>query len=368
MPVDEIRERGVRSVHNARRAAMAGAKRILGIGRARGRDEPPEYVLVEDPPDEFKKCYLGVLVWLVHRDDDLIDERELCEIQLQMTRLNCSAEVRRAVRSYLEDPRRLNVEAQIGRMLERVPPPKSDNTMALKCSLMKDAIRVRRATSEEFTWDRGIVRLAELLDLSGEQVEFLNRTCVEEERILAGELSDSQITNAAKEMAAKATGLGVPLVAIYASGSVAGFSAAGITSGLAALGLGGVLGLSAMVTGIGVVIVVGGVAYKGVRWVLDGSERDRASLRELMLQEVLLLHQGAIINLGEDMSFLGERVEALSRKTDRNREAIDWLTREVILLSRAASAMRRLGERAYGFRRDLEEKPERDARSRAGAR
>ena len=79
------------------------------------------------------------------------------------------------------------------------------------------------------------------------------------------------------------------------------------------------LGLSAMVTGIGVAIIVGGTAYKGVRWVLGGSERDRVSLRELMLQEVLRTHQGAIINLGEDMAHFGERIAALARETDRNR-------------------------------------------------
>ena len=79
---------------------------------------PPEYVLVEDPPDALKKCYLSVLVWLVHFDDNRIDERELCEIQLQMTRLKCNVDVRRAVRSYLEDPQSLEGKAQIERMLE----------------------------------------------------------------------------------------------------------------------------------------------------------------------------------------------------------------------------------------------------------
>ena len=132
-----------------------------------------------------------------------------------------------------------------------------------------------------------------------------------------------------------------------------GLSAAGISSGLAALGLGGVLGLSAMVSGLGVAILGGGAAYKGVRWVLRGSERNRASLRELMLQEVLRIHQRAIINLGEDVSFFGKRVADLTTETDRNRDAVDRLFREVTLLSRAAGALTRLGERASGFERDL---------------
>ena len=156
-------------------------------------------------------------------------------------------------------------------------------------------------------------------------------------------------------MAAQAASVGVPVAAVYLSGSVTGLSAAGIASGLATLGLGGLLGLSAMVSGIGVAIVAGGAAYKGVRWVLGGAARGRASLRELMLQEVLRIHQRAIINLGEDMSHFGERIAVLSGETERNRDAIDTLSREVILLSRSAGALARLGERADGFDHDLQE-------------
>ena len=168
-------------------------------------------------------------------------------------------------------------------------------------------------------------------------------------------MSDSQIAATAKDLTARATAVGVPLGAIYLAGSVTGLSAAGITSGLAALGLGGVLGLSAMVSGIGVAIIVGGTAYKGVRWVLGGSERYRVSLRELMLQEVLRTHQGAIINLGEDMSHFGKRIAVLSQEAERHGDAIDKLSWEVTLLSRSAGALAKLGEQASGLERDLQE-------------
>ena len=320
-----------------------------------GKEPPPEYVVVEDLPDALKECYLSVLVWLVHFDDRQIDALELCEIQLLMTQLRCNPDVRKAVRAYLEDPETLDAEAQIARMLELFP-PEGDATLALKCSLMKDAIRVCRATSDGPATDRrGIRQLAEMLDLDDEKVKFIEDACEQDEKILDGGVSDSQIKNAAKGLAAQATAVGVPVAAVYLSGSVTGLSAAGITSGLAALGLGGVLSLSAMVTGIGLAIIVGGTAYKGVRWALGGSERGRASLRELMLQEVLRIHQGAIISLGEDMAHFGERIAALSGETERNRAAIDSLFREVTLLSRSAGALTRLGERASGLEDDLQE-------------
>ena len=127
---------------------LPGADKVLGRGAAGTKTPPPEYVVVEDLPDAVKKCYLSVLVWLVHVGDNHIDERELCEIQILATQLRCNAEVRQAVRSRLEDPQNLDVEAQIALMLERVRSGKSDGTLAVRCSLMKDAIRVWRANSD----------------------------------------------------------------------------------------------------------------------------------------------------------------------------------------------------------------------------
>ena len=344
---------GVGSVARAAGIVPRVVRKVAGKGET-GTETPPQEVIVEGLPDELMKCYLSALVWLVHTDDEQIDERELCEIQLLMTKRQCNAGVRKAVREYLENPHSMDARKRIDHMLKHGPEAGTDALLALKCALMSDAIRVCRATSDGPARERpGIGQLAEMLELDDTKVEFLEEACLQDEKILDGELSDARITNAAKEMAARAGAVGVPLGAIYLSGSVAGLGAAGITSGLAALGLGGMLGLSAMVSGIGVVVIAGGITYKGVRWVLGGSERNRTSLREMMLQEVLRIHQGAIINLGEDMSHFGRRIAALSLETDRNRDDIDKLSREVMLLSQSAGALTKLGERANRFERDL---------------
>ena len=358
----EIGKLGVRTVRSGVDSVTQAARSIPRVvRRATGKDETgtetlPEQVIVEGLPEELMKCYLSVLVWLVHTDDKQIDEREMCEIQLLMTQRRCNADIRKAVREYLENPHGLIPQKQIDHVLEHSPAEGIEAQLPLKCELMKDAIRVRRATTDGPVREQsGIRQLAEMLDLDDAKVRFIDDACAQDEQILAGELSDSQIAAIAKDLAARATAVGVPLGAIYLAGSVTGLSAAGITSGLAALGMGGVLGLSAMVSGIGVAIIVGGTAYKGVRWVLGGSERGRVSLRELMLQEVLRIHQGAIINLGEDMSHFGKRIADLSQETDRNREAIERLLWEVTLLSRSAGALAKLGEQASGLERDLQE-------------
>ena len=365
----KIWKRGIRSAQAGWDAvATTAGKLSTGGGEVSGRDrsgkdaKTAEYVTINDLPDALKEYYLSVLIWLAHRDDGQIDERELCEIQVLMTQVECNVVVRQSVRAHLEAPESLDVEAQIDRMLELVPSRMSETASALRCSLMKDAIRVRRATSEGFARGQPAIRqLADVLELNENQIAFIEDVCVKDEQILAGDVSDKQITNAAKEMAAQATAVGVPVAAVYLSGSVTGLSAAGIVSGLATLGLGGVLGLSAMVTGVGVAIVAGGAAYKGVRWVLGGSKRSKTSRRELVLQEVLRIHQGAIINLAEDIAFFGQRVAALTRDMEKTRDAIDGLSREVALMSRSAGALTRLRERSSGFERDWRAEAVREA-------
>ena len=104
---EEPRKHGIPSVQAGLSAVTKVAGGLPGIRRKpptpnepQKDNPPPEYVIVEDLPDALKECYLSVLVWLVHLDDSHIDERELCEIQVLMTQLRCSADVRQAIRSY----------------------------------------------------------------------------------------------------------------------------------------------------------------------------------------------------------------------------------------------------------------------------
>lgn len=65
-----------------------------------------------------------------------------------------------------------------------------------------------------------------------------------------------------KEVAGLVTGGGVPYVAVAAAGE-AGVSAVGITTGLAALGFGSMMG------GVVVAGLLGVGAYTGTKWLID---------------------------------------------------------------------------------------------------
>ena len=343
---------GKQAAHTGRRAGEVGGKTARTVtdaaergaravkGRFAKKDaEVKGQVILEELPEELKLCYLEALVWLTYQDDRQIDEREVCELQILMTQVACDVESRQIVRDRIAEPTGLAPGRIVPRMLELTP---DETREALRHSLLKDAVRLDLATSEGgAARDRdGIRYLADLLKVNNEQLAFLEETCVQDRKILEGKISDGQIVQIAKELAAKSTGVGVPITAVYLSGSVTGLSAAGITSGLATLGLGGVLGLSAMVTGVGTAVVGGVVIYRGTRWLMGRKGRIKSVRRELMLQEVLRMHQKAIANLAEDIAYFGDRLVELTRDVERNQLVIEKLAREMTLLGNALVHLR----------------------------
>jgi len=126
--------------------------------------------------------------------------------------------------------------------------------------------------------------------------------------MLTKDMDDDQIVGALKLLSAKAVAVGTPIAAVYLSGSVVGLSAAGLTSGLATLGMGGFLGLSSMTTGIGVAVLLGVGAYAGMRKITGASELSRAKYRELMLNEVIKQTQTTISLVIQDINYLATRL------------------------------------------------------------
>src|SRR5690606_32320002 len=111
-------------------------------------------------------------------------------------------------------------------------------------------------------------------------------------------------------------------------------SAAGLTSGLAALGMGGVLGLGAMVTGIGVVALLGAGLFYGVRKLTDA---DGARAKERHQRERERKAQLVIKNLQEAIAHVIERAARLEAHADEsvaNRKALDELRARLAALQR----------------------------------
>lgn len=106
-----------------------------------------------------------------------------------------------------------------------------------------------------------------------------------------------------------------------------GLSAAGITSGLAALGA--LIGIGGMVPGIGVAVLLGAGIFTGVNWFLDtGDKRKKDEIKAEQERKAQLV----IENLQTALSQVTERIEALQKAaadSETNREAIKILTQKL---------------------------------------
>lgn len=131
----------------------------------------------------------------------------------------------------------------------------------LRIALAKDVLFVDAQNQNEST-DSIAQKILGQLKVSPEQMDFLRDWVSWENaalrRLGAGE-ADLADEGSIKELASRAAAVGVPLSALYLAGAV-GFSAVGITSGLAALGGASglvLLGLNPMTAGIAALIVAG---------------------------------------------------------------------------------------------------------------
>lgn len=126
-------------------------------------------------------------------------------------------------------------------------------------------------------------------------------------------LDDRKAAEITSHAAAGLAAVGVPLAAVYVSGSVIGLKAAGITAGLAALGLG--LG---MATGLGVVALLGAGAYFGVRALLGSAARSNERLRAEAAQKAAVI----LAFLHEGITTLETRLAQLPPAAERRAE--EW--------------------------------------------
>lgn len=158
------------------------------------------------------------------------------------------------------------------------------------------------------------------MHITSEQVEQMIKFLRNVKRLKESGLDDNELEKGIKNAAAGLAGVGVPLAAVYFSGSVIGFSAAGITSGLAAVGLG--LG---MVPGIGILVVIGAATFFSISY-LCGQKKKTA--KQTAQAERERKAQLVIKNLQLTINAIIERMDNLqtsAREAETNREIINLL-------------------------------------------
>jgi uncharacterized tellurite resistance protein B-like protein len=265
-------------------------------------------------PESDRLAFYGALFAIATADDSL-DKDEMNLIFGIMDLEGMSESAKRQVQSYIIEPPPLQ------ECLKTLS--KADDS--LRFGLMVNLIDIVWANDELDPNEKNAIKLAKQeLRITDEQVQAIEAFIQKMRDIRARGLDDNQAAEAVKTAAAGLSSVGIPIAAVYFSGSVVGLSAAGITSGLAALGLG-----FGMVPGIGVAVLAGAGIFWGVSTLLDtGNQRakeEESKKRERKAQLVIENLQGALNGLIARI----ETLQTAAADAEANREAIRTLTEKM---------------------------------------
>lgn len=259
----------------------------------------PKEALNEHLPDlseiseEQRLAYYGAMVSMATVDGNLDREELLLLLDVFETDVN-SQETANQLKGFLVDPPPLEeCLAVLGQ---------EDETLrfGLTFQLVEIAYADDIIQPEE---KDALDRASELLQVSSNQLNAILEFVKEARRLEARGKNDKIAAECLKQAAGGLASVGVPISAVYFSGSVIGLSAAGITSGLAALGLG-----FGMVPGIAAAVVLGTGTYFGLGRILDIGGHRR---KELENAENERRAQLVIAHLQEALEQLMERVAEL---------------------------------------------------------
>lgn len=295
--------------------------------------EENQLTVISEMSEKFKKAYLKIIVNMTFIDDEDIDEKELAEILLLMTRLELSTDSRFEIRSYINDisnENLISIEELIVMIKEN---SESSDFQSLMISLAKDMINVHFSTNDSMSRDfKFLNENQSLFNLSDEEIDLAFSAVENDYKMLKEDLDDNVIKKNAEDLAAKAAAAGAPLAAVYISGSVVGMSAAGITSGLATLGMG-----MGMTGGLVVVGLIGIMTYKGLKHLTGANELDKYKTRELMLHEVIKQTQKTISLIIDDINFV---VQKLNDVTLNHAEQSEKIKKLVQMMAKYQSAIK----------------------------
>ncbi|WP_013320926.1 TerB family tellurite resistance protein [Gloeothece verrucosa] len=268
-------------------------------------------------PENERLAFYGAL-FAIATADGSFDKEEMSMVFDIINLEGMSENAKRQVQSYiLEAPSLLDCLKALSSADER-----------LRFGLMINLIDTAWSNDELDPKEEEAIKLAQQeLAISDEQIKAIEVFNQKMREIRKGNLDDNQAADAAKTAAAGLSAVGIPLAAVYFSGSVIGLSAAGITSGLAALGA--LIGIGGMVPGIGVAVLLGAGIFTGVNWFLDtGDKRKKDEIKAEQERKAQLV----IENLQTALSQVTERIEALQKAaadSETNREAIKILTQKL---------------------------------------
>ncbi|ANZ34514.1 hypothetical protein [Staphylococcus carnosus] len=262
---------------------------------------------LEDLGDKEKFAYIKILCNYAFFDDDIIDSKEYEEIINFVVRVKLDKSFRIPLRMYMMNEEKMQSTDELISYLEESC-YEEEFELIIK-SLVKDIISIFMLKENKY-WkeDKFLTKIINEYNVTDGQVEFFIMSYKQTQDILTNKLDDKEIAKKYKDLNANAKLVGMPLAALFLTGT-GGVSAIGITSGFSLLGMGSLIGISSLFTGIGPIAVAGIASYKGFQNIMGTKNQQKNNKhRELMLKEIVKNKQLQLQYLIEDNNSLIEQL------------------------------------------------------------
>lgn len=275
--------------------------------KAVSSDKKIEIQSLENLPSDIQCEYIKVIINFL-KEDNYLDNIGLSKLYSLWARLNISNNDRLNLLMYDESIENLN------NIIDRLYSSLDDLAkQEIKFSLVKDLLDIYMQVNknDNYTQSKFIKTFVTENSISENQIKLFIDAIHNDRKIYNDDVNDTHLEQGFRDIASGAATVGIPLAALYFSGSVIGLGATGITSGLAALGLGGIFGISSMVTGIGAVILIGIGAKKGIEHLTGQNEIDQKKRKEALLL-------GVVKNINKSLSMIVEDINYFIHKVYNN--------------------------------------------------
>jgi len=278
-----------------------------------------------------KLAYIKLVSNYLHHETESINNKEYAEIIDLIVRNNVDNENRFILRQYIMN--KAEIESNDALIKYLVSSVDEGSLDGLKQSLMQDIVRlfrIREKAKENFDYsnwkkDTFILEVQKLVNVTDEQVNFFFEKIQADEDIIEKRQTNKDIEKTLKSLAAKAGGIGIPLAALYFSGSLWVFGGS--------LFLWGGLGPIAIAAGLGF------LGYQGIKKLTGISEIEDNGQREMMLQGIIRNSQKSLNFLIEDVNYIAIKLSDELQKSQSTDILIQKLKAQLLMLSQGASSV-----------------------------
>ena len=293
--------------------------------------ETDKVIPIEDMDDRVKAAYIDYIVSFANVDNE-ITGKELNRIYSLMVKVDAKTEIRQKI--MFDMLKEKNISALLETIYHYAP---QSSHRALQISLIRELLILSGSSYAEIDGKQKefLKRTESLFNITEQEISLIQRTIDLENQFISGSLDEKSFMKSMQIVGETAASIGFPVAAVYMSGSVVGLSAAGITSGLSALGLGGVLGLSSMVTGIGAIALIGVAAGAGAKKVIGVADEKKQNKRDYLMAEAVKKNQETIAALLDDVNYLIDEITLLLESKELNENRIIEITKKYNLLKNA---------------------------------